>query len=214
MSNQADPSRDRELDALVEEFLRSRRGAWRIRRIGGRNHADVQDHRDWWSWAPHCKLTFMVLLLCLKDRARSLRLEPPDDPDGEGLSRMSYVISDASHDLVPPPRHTLPGISQEFRRLAGLSSWMRRLGIAVRALARRIDDRQEGADTGTFRITCGEDGCDVTVRIEPTSKGDRLIVSISDVAPTLSVASDDILRRLMATRRRIQKNSARVSKGS
>ena len=57
--------------------------------------------------APVRKLLNMVLLLAIKDKASDIHFEPFEDE-----YKMRYRVDGVLYELVPPPRHLAPAISQ------------------------------------------------------------------------------------------------------
>ena len=57
--------------------------------------------------APVRKLLNMVLLLAIKDKASDIHFEPFEEE-----YKMRYRVDGVLYELVPPPRHLAPAISQ------------------------------------------------------------------------------------------------------
>jgi hypothetical protein len=150
----------------------------------------------------------MFLLLCLKDRASELRFESYTDDFGERGTRMSYVVDGLSHELVPPPSHLAPAICRELKRLAGLLSFHSRAGGILRSLATRIDGQPTGPASGLFRVGVGGSLSDVGVTVSSTPQGDRILLAISEVNPTLSQVAATSLRKLFQERCFDQRSSS------
>jgi hypothetical protein len=188
-------------DRLLEEFLRPGSGGSLATRVGGCHLIDVSDTGYFRTLSPHRKALLLFLLLCLKDRATELRFEPQDtDLSAPGV-RVSYVVNCEVYDLLPPPFETAIKIIQEIKELAGLPVLRGRPPGIWRVVADRIASRSAGPTYGGFRIGAADQVSEVTVMVQPSPPGDRVLTHISRVDPAVARIAEGNLRGLFADRR-------------
>lgn len=132
------------------------------------------------------KVLYLILLLCLKDRASELYIEPCETETAEEKLRLRYVIEGESYDLVPPPSFLAPVLSEGLKHLSGLRSPRGRIGDLFRSLARRIDGQPLGPTSGKFRIGNASHASEITATFHPGPIGERIVLEISEVDPALS----------------------------
>lgn len=187
-------------DRLLEEFLRPGSGVLATR-VTGFNLIDVGDVGHFPTLSPHRKALLCFLLLCLKDRATELRFEPRDTDLGAPEGRVSYVVNGEIYELVPPPFEISIEIVQEIKELASLVTLPGRMSGIWRAVADRIVKRSTGSTYGGFRIGAEKHVSEVTVIVQPSSRGDRILMQISAIDRTVARIAEENLRGLFENRR-------------
>ena len=201
MTGSLAPDEDDEFDdRLLEEFLRPGPGKLATR-VGGCNLMDVSEIGHVPTLSPHRRALLLMLLLCLKDRASELRFEPQDtDPTEPGV-RVSYVVNGEIYELVPPPFEIAIEIIQEIKELAGLVALPGRMSEIWRAVADRIVRRSTGSTYGGFRIGAEDRVSEVTVMVQPSPRGDRILMQISAVDRAVARIAQLNLQKLFESRR-------------
>jgi hypothetical protein len=192
-------------DRFLDEWSRPGSGGTLATRVGGCHLIDVSETGHFPTLSPHRKVLLLSLLLSLKDRATELRFEPRDTDLGVPAVRVSYVVNGEVYDLVPPPFETAIKIIQEIKELAGLPVLRRRTPGIWGVVADWIARRSTGPTYGGFRVGAGDQVSEITVMVQPSPRGDRVLMQISRVDPAMARIAEENLRRLFANRR----NSAR-----
>jgi hypothetical protein len=193
---------DVDLDGrLIEEFLRPGRGGRLATLVGGCRLIDITDLGYFPTLSPPPKVLLLFLLLCLKDRATELRIDLQDTHRGDPGVCVSYVVNCEVYELVPPPFEVAIEIIQEIKVLAGLMALGGRARRIWRAVADRIVSRFAEPTYGGFRLGAGGRVSDITVMVQPSSQGDRVLMQISAVDPEMARIAQTNLRQLFADRR-------------
>lgn len=148
------------------------------------------------------KVLLMVLVLCLKDQASEVRFEPCETESGERGLRMVYAVAGAPYELVPPPPPAAPQVLDELERLAELRSWRTRIGALLRRASAPIGRRPNGLSSGGFRMGYGGHVCEVTVTVNPSPLGDRIVLQFSAIDSELSRLAAASLQEMYAENRR------------
>ena len=195
MNQSPDHEDDEAVDRAVDAMSRPDRGAPLVKRINGVNVIDVSDVLPLYSSVPpHRKLLLLLLLLALKDRASEVRFEPwVTEPEGYGL-RLLYEVDGQIHELVPPPQHLAKAIIREMKAVAGFYSMRRRLAEFLRRLASMLDSQTEQSSRSTFQIVGGEDRVDISAQVYSSEIGDRVFLTLSDCAVSLSERAQHAMR--------------------
>jgi len=170
-------------------------------RVGGCNLIDVGDVGHFPTLPTHRKALLCFLLLCLKDRTTELRFEPQDtDLSAPGV-RVSNVVNGEIYELVPPPFEIAIEIIQEIKGLAGLLALRGRMSGIWHAVADRTVRRSAGSTYEGFRIGAEDRVSEVTVMVQPSPRGDRILMQISAVDRAVARIAEGSLRGLFANRR-------------
>jgi type IV pilus assembly protein PilB len=140
---------------------------------------------------PVRRLVSMVLLLTVKDRATALQFDPcPTDHEW----KLRYNVNGEWFEMVPVPLQV--HVSQDLRLLARLS-WLCRLGLFIRRLARGRDAVQ----TGRLRLVIMGQPVELGITFGPAlnrwiGAAERVTLTLSE--ETLpSIEAKEILRRYL-----------------
>ncbi len=178
-------------------------------RFGGCSLIEITDLGYFPTLSLPPRVLLLMLLLCLKDRATELRIElqPTDHLSDPGVW-VSYVVNCEVYELVPPPFVIAVDMIQEIKGLAGLIDLRRRTSRIWRALADRFVRRSAEPAYGGFRIGAGGRVSDVTVMVQPSPHGDRILMQISAVDPEMARIAQANLRQLFVDRRNAARDGA------
>jgi hypothetical protein len=147
--------------------------------------------------SPVCKLIYLILLLCLKDRASQLRSDPKPDPAPESPRfRLLYCVDGEYHDLVPPPDDFSTAMFRELSNLGNIPSFRSRLGQAFRNLAMRIDGRCWQCHTSTFQVQSDIEHVEIEVWATHTSLGEGLVLTLEPVPDRVSAVANQLMKRV------------------
>jgi type IV pilus assembly protein PilB len=188
-----------EFDRLMDEVSRFGRRKQRMSRATRGEFLDLSGLTNRPALAVTRKILYMLLLLCVKDRASELHIEPGETETGEQALDVRYVIDGEPFDLVAPPAFVANALSESLKDLAGLRSPRGRIGGLLRSLANRIDGQPFGPASGGFRVGDGNHGIEIAATFHPGPFGDRIVLTISESDPALSNSIQRCLEELVAT---------------
>jgi hypothetical protein len=111
------------------------------------------------------------------------------------------VVNGEIYELVPPPFEIAIEIIQEIKGLAGLLALRGRMSGIWHAVADRTVRRSAGSTYEGFRIGAEDRVSEVTVMVQPSPRGDRILMQISAVDRAVARIAEGSLRGLFANRR-------------
>jgi hypothetical protein len=133
--------------------------------------SDVESFEDKPSVA---KLTQMVLLMALRDKADQILF----DPYPQGL-RLRYRSEGILYDLVPVPLRVLPRLVQYFREHACLTAAVQPYeGLWTRFIGRHFESQVSAPEIGWLSVQFLNYRLDVSILITPDPLGEHVRLEI------------------------------------